>query len=177
MTEEVESPMERVHEDMHHAAAHSQEDWQKWAALLAALYAVLSAVAGMQSAHFANDAMIEQIEASDKWGYYQAKGLKAMTVESEREVLKALGKDPGITQDPARYKQEQEEIKKDAEEKVAAAKAHLQQHEVLARGVTMFQVSIAVIAIGVLSRRRQFVMVSVVMTGLGLFFLLQGLLH
>ena len=62
MTEEIESPVESVSEDLHHHAEHSSESWLKWCALLAATYAVLAAVAGLQSSHFANDAMIEQID-------------------------------------------------------------------------------------------------------------------
>ncbi len=176
MTEEIESPVESVSEDMHHHAEHSAESWLKWCAVLAATYAVLAAIAGLQSSHFANDAMIEQIEASDQWGYYQAKGIKAMVAESERDILRQLGKDAGKSPDPDKYKKEQEDIQKDAQEKVEAAKRHLVQHEILSRAVTMFQVSIAVIAIAVLTKRRPFALLSAAMSLLGLYFLAAGLM-
>jgi hypothetical protein len=175
MTEEIESPVESVSEDLHHHAEHASESWLKWCAMLAATYAVLAAVAGLQSSHFANDAMIEQIQASDQWGYYQAKGVKAMVAESERDILRQLGKEVDKAPDPEKYKKEQEDIQKDAEEKVEAAKVHLTQHEVLSRAVTMFQVSIAVIAIAVLTKRRPFAILSGGMSLLGLLFLVQGL--
>jgi hypothetical protein len=179
MPEEIESPVESVSEEMNHHAEHAGESWLKWCALAAACYAVLAAVAGLQSSHFANDAMLEQIEASDQWSYYQAKGIKAMVAESERHILKQLGKEPDqATPDPEKYKKEQEDIQKDAQEKVDSAKAHLMQHEILSRAVTMFQVSIAVIAviaISVLTRRRHFALFSVAMSALGLFFLVQAL--
>jgi hypothetical protein len=81
----------------------------------------------------------------------------------------------GKAPDPDKYKKEQEDIQKDAEEKVEAAKGHLAQREVLSRAVTMLQVSIAMIAIAVLTKRRPFALLSAGMSLLGLLFLLQGL--
>ena len=55
------------------------------------------------------------------------------------------------------YKNEQEEIKRKAEEKEQASERHLHSHVIFARAVTMFQVAIAVAAISVLTRRRRLI--------------------
>jgi hypothetical protein len=65
-----------------------------------------------------------------------------------------------------RYEKEQEEIKSEAEHKQAAAKSNFHKHEVFARGVTMFQIAIAIAAISALTRKRHFWVVSLLF-GLG----------
>ena len=70
-----------------------------------------------------------------------------------------------------RYEKEQEEIQSDAEHKEAAAKSNFHKHEVFARGVTMFQIAIAIAAISALTRRRKFWMVSLLFGVVGCVFL------
>ena len=175
--EDMESPVEHLQEKLHHIAEHSGETWLKWSALLSALFAVLAAISGLQSAHYADRAMIEQIEASDQWSFYQAKGIKAKVIESQKEILSELGK---TTEDQTKkiekYATEQEEIKKIADEKVHAAKEHLEKHEVLARGVTLYQVAIAMIAITVLTRRKHFLLLAGALGVVASYFLVTGLL-
>ena len=178
MVEEADDPVEFIREEIHEAAHHMRESWLKWAALLSAIFAVLAAVSGLQSAHYANDAMIEQIEASDQWGYYQAKGTKAMVLESEMRILSQLGSTDAaaMQQQIEKYRHEQAEIKAEAESKVALSRAHLARHETLSRAVTLFQVAIAIIAITILTKRRRFLLVSVGAAGLGLFFFIASYL-
>ena len=71
----------------------------------------------------------------------------------------------------ARYEKEQEEIKSEAEHKEAAAKSNFHKHEVFARGVTMFQIAIAIAAISALTKKRRFWIVSLVFGAIGCAFL------
>jgi hypothetical protein len=70
-----------------------------------------------------------------------------------------------------RYEQEQEKIKSEAERKEAAAKSNFHKHEVFARGVTMFQIAIAIAAISALTRKRKFWIVSLLFGLVGCVFL------
>jgi hypothetical protein len=70
-----------------------------------------------------------------------------------------------------RYEKEQEEIKSQAEHKEAAAKLNFHKHEVFARGVTMFQIAIAIAAISALTRKRHFWIVSLFFGVVGCVFL------
>jgi hypothetical protein len=70
-----------------------------------------------------------------------------------------------------RYEKEQEEIKSKAEGNEAAAKLNFHKHEVFARGVTMFQIAIAIAAISALTRKRSFWFVSLVFGLFGCVFL------
>jgi hypothetical protein len=67
--EEAEVPLEHLHEEIHHHAEHDGTPWISWVALSTAVLAVLAAIAGLLSGSHANEAMMNQIEASDQWGY------------------------------------------------------------------------------------------------------------
>ena len=76
----------------------------------------------------------------------------------------------------AKYEEEQGEIKTEAERKQSEARANFHRHEVFARGVTMFQIAIAVAAISALTRKRRFWLVSLVFGAAGCVFLALGML-
>lgn len=176
--EEPEVPLEQTHEDIHHHAVASGKRWTMGVALSSAILAALAAVTSLMAGHHSNEAMVEQIKSSDQWNYYQAKGVKANVLASKMDMLAALEKpvDPKDKEKLAEYKKEQEEIKKIAEEREKASESHLHSHVIFARGVTLFQVAIAVGAISVLTHRRRFWYVSMSFGAAGALFLLQGLL-
>lgn len=177
--EEIEVPTEQAMEEIHHAAHESKERWISRVALGSALLAGLAAVTALLSGHHANEAMIDQMHATDQWSYYQAKGVKAAVLSSKLEILTALNKGPASEKDLeklAEYKKEQEEISEKAKEKEHHSQESLKHHVIFARGVTMFQVAIAVAAISVLTRRRRYGWVSLGFGAVGVLFLVQGLL-
>jgi len=91
--EEIEIPTEHLHEQLNESAHENAERWILMVALTAALLAVLAAITALLAGHYANEAMIEQIQASDQWSYYQAKGIKSAVLESKIDLLKTLGKE------------------------------------------------------------------------------------
>jgi hypothetical protein len=167
--EEAEIPLEHLHEQVHHSAEHSREAWISWVALSTAILAVIAAIAGLLSGHHANEAMMNQIEASNQWNYYQAKSIKASVLDAKMSLTGAPNESDQSKRD--RYEKEQEQIKSDAEHKEAAAKSNFHKHEVFARGVTMFQIAIAIAAISALTRKRHFWVVSLLFGVVGCVFL------
>ena len=177
MTEELESFSEKLEEDIHHAAEHAKEDWLKWSALFSALFAVMAAISGLSASHYANQAMIEQIRSSDEWSHYQAKVIKALVAETGRDIVAKLDDTDAVPPQQAKvekYRNDQEEIHKKAEELEKASERHLEQHETLAKSVTFFQVAIALIAITVLTRKRYFLLVAIALGLTGSVFLALG---
>jgi hypothetical protein len=168
--EETEVPLEHLHEHVRESAEHSRETWISWVALSTAILAVLAAIAGLLSGQYANEAMMSQIEASDQWNYYQAKSIKASVLDAKISLAGVPNESDQLTRE--RYEKEQEKIKSDAEHKEAAAKSNFHKHEVLARGVTMFQIAIAIAAISALTRKRSFWFVSLVFGIIGCVFLI-----
>jgi LPS O-antigen subunit length determinant protein (WzzB/FepE family) len=176
--ERPEVPLEQSQEEIFHHAHDAEEKWIMGVALTAALLAVIAAITALLAEHHANEAMLEQIQSSDKWNYYQAKGIKANLLVSKMELLTALGetvdaKDRGKLE---KYRKEQEAIKEEAEEKERASEAHLQHHTLLSRGVTLFQVGIAVGAISVLTKRKRFWYASLVFGMAGAMMFIWGMM-
>ena len=168
--EEAEVPLEHLHEKVKETAEHTGVTWISWVALSTAILAVLAAIAGLLSGEHANEAMMNQIESSDQWNYYQAKSIKASVLDAKMSLTGAPNEsDQSKLQ---RYEKEQEQIKSEAERKEAAAKSNFHKHEVFARGVTMFQIAIAIAAISALTRRRKFWIVSLIFGVVGCVFLI-----
>ena len=167
--EEAEVPLEHLHEHVKESAEHGGARWISWAALSTAILAVLAAIAGLLSGKHANEAMMNQIEASDQWNYYQAKSIKASVLDAKMSLAGTPNESDQSKRD--RYEKEQEEIKSEAERKEAAAKSNFHKHEIFAGGVTMFQIAIAVAAISALTKIRPFWIVSLLFGGAGCVFL------
>ena len=172
--EEAEVPLEDLQEHVQHTAEHGGPSWISWVALSTAILAVLAAIAGLLSGSHANEAMMSQIEAADHWAFYQAKGIKASVLDAKMSLSGT-----STEQDHAkaeRYQEEQNEIQAEAKKKEREAKQNFHQHEVFARGVTMFQIAIAIAAISALTKKRRFWIVSLLFGAVGGVFLVLGFL-
>ena len=176
--EAPEVPTEHLHEQLEHSAEHARERWITGVALSSAIIAALAAVASLLAGANANEAMILQMKASDQWNYYQAKGVKMNVLNSKIDLLTALGKTPN-PKDRAKakeYKDEQQKISDDANREQAESKEHLENHETMAKAVTVFQVAIAVGAVAALTRRRSFWYVSLLAAVFGAYVFGGGLI-
>ena len=174
--EDPEVPTEQLHEEINAHAGHG-ERWTLGVALSSAILASLAAVSSLNAGHYANEAMISQIESANQWSYYQAKSIKEAQLRSKMDILEALGK-PAAEADQRKFNQYEDDKEKSqhkAEELEHQAKHFLRTHQVLARSVTMFQVAIAVGAISVLTKRRKFWLVSLCFGAIGMAFALQSL--
>ena len=182
MPEEIEVPVEHLHEAIHEAAhghgapAHGTS-FNMLVALSSALLAVVAAVSALMAGHFANEAMIEQIHASDHWAFFQAKSIKSSILQSKIELLTGLGKPSGASDEQkiADYATEQKDISKKAKDLEKESEHHMQQHQVLARTVTLLQIAIALSAIAVLTKKKPLWYMSLVGGAAGIYFLVQAL--
>ncbi|HSE12241.1 MAG TPA: DUF4337 domain-containing protein [Rudaea sp.] len=135
-------------------------------AILAALAAIASLKAGgtvNESLALKTEATRLQAEASDQWGYYQAKGLKATMTEASRNTWVALGKTPPdeLARNEERYADDQrksmekaKELEKQRDERSAEADHLMHRHHFFAQSVALLQVSIALGAVAALTRKR-----------------------
>ncbi|MEI6713940.1 MAG: DUF4337 domain-containing protein [Verrucomicrobiota bacterium] len=177
--EQPEVPLEHVQEHLEHEAHHSGNGFVSLVAVSTAILAAFAAVASLLAGGHANEAMMEQIQSSDQWAFYQAKSIKASILQTKMAVLTAQGQ-PANPKDQEKldgYSKEQEEIKKIAEEKHHHAESHLHRHERLASGVTLLQIAIAIGAISALTKSRLFWGLSMCAGLGGIYFLLLDLLH
>jgi hypothetical protein len=181
MPEEIEVPTEHLHETIHEAAEehhHHMGGFNMQVALSTAILAVVAAVSALLAGHAANEAVLEQIEASDKWNFYQAKSIKEAVLSTKLALIVAMGKtiEGKDTQKALEYKTDMEEIKKEAEAKEAESGKHMHEHVILARAVTLFQIAIALAAVAVLTKKRPLWLASLALGVIGAFFFVRGLL-
>jgi hypothetical protein len=177
MPEEIEAPTEHLQEQLHEAAEKPEAKWIPYVALTAALLAVAAAIAALLAGHHANEAMLEQMRATDQWAFFQAKGIKSAVLESKLDLLKALGKE---TSDEERghlatYEAERKKIEDTGNELERSSEKHMGHHNKLARAVTVFQIAIALAAIAVLLRRRSVWGLSCLLGAVGAVFLVLGI--
>ena len=158
--EEQEVSLESVNESIHEHK--NKVSWAEKVALTTALLAVFAAMSSLFSTHESDKAILREIQASNQWAYYQAKGIKSMMAQ--------------IPADKARYKIQQEEIAKGATKKSEQSEHAMQTHEFFAYAVTLFQVATAIGAIAVLVTKKSFWHTSIALGILGMIFALRALL-
>jgi hypothetical protein len=192
MPEEPEIETEKLHEAIKEELEHEGGGFLKRIALTTAILAAFAAIASLKAGATVNEALVLkteatrlQAEASDQWAFYQAKGLKAAIERASSASWTAVGKEPParFAEEEKRYKDEQAEIRKKAEEKEHArdeksneADHLLHRHHGFANTVALFQISIALGAVAALTRNRLVWFGSMGVGLVGLLFFAQALL-
>ena len=129
-------------------------------ATVGALFAYMGGATQANAGLYKNNAAIKKTEASNQWNFYQAKSSK----QNLSELALALVPDdrkPIYTKEIERYKLEKAEIKTAAEKLEAESKtwddrsdAELHLHHRWAQATTALQISIALAAIALLTKRK-----------------------
>ena len=132
-------------------------------AIIATVGALFSYMGGATQANaglYKNNAAIKKTEASNQWNFFQAKSTKQSLAEFARD-LAPEDKRPNYQGKIDRYEKEKGEIKSDAEklEKEAttwdkSSDEQMHQHHRWAQATTVLQVSIAMAAIALLTRKK-----------------------
>ena len=171
--EAPEVPLEQVQEHIEHHAHAEHDSFVSLIALSTAVLAAFAAIVSLLAGDHANEAMISQIQASDQWALYQAKGIKSAVLGSKIDMLTAQGQKASEKDEEKfkRYAEEQKEINEKATDLEKEAAAHLRKHKLLAPAVTMFQIAIAVGAISALTKKKAFWGLSLLfgLAGIGFF--------
>jgi uncharacterized protein DUF4337 len=189
MPDEIEVPTEHLHETINEEAEKAHEGggggderralpWIPVVALSSAVMAVIAAIASLLAGHHANEGVLDQITASDRWAYYQSKSIKAAVLQTKIDLLTELQRTPkpeDATQ-VAKYKAEEATIEREAHELEHGSHQHMTRHAAFAKTVTLFQIAIALSAISVLARRKWLWYGGLVLSTGGLVFLVQALL-
>ena len=154
--------------ELEHAAQHGDKDRfpgqiAVMTAILATIGALFAYMGGATQANaglYKNNAAIKKTEASNQWNYYQAKSGK-QNLSELAVALVADDKKPQYLAEVERYKKEKAEIKVGADKFEAEAKewdtqsdAQMHLHHRWAQATTALQISIALAAIALLTRRK-----------------------
>ena len=153
--------------EMEHAAQHGADGMAGQLAVITAVLATIGAICsymgGATQADAAlakNDAAIRKTEASDQWNFYQAKNQRQSIAELALELVPAERR-ADWQKNVEKYKSDKEPIMAKARELEEQGKAFdekseqlMHQHHRWAEATTLLQVSIALAAIALLTRRR-----------------------
>jgi glycosidase len=154
--------------EVEHAAKHGSADSMAGTiavitAILATVGALFAYMGGATQANaglFKNNAAIKKTEASNQWNFYQAKSSKQNLAELAIALVPEDRK-AGYKDEVERYKKEKAEIKLAAEKLEAESQnwdaqsdSQLHLHHRWAQATTALQVSIAMAAMALLTRRK-----------------------
>jgi hypothetical protein len=159
-----------VHAPHDHEVEHRAEHGDNFASRIAVATAILATVGAMfsfQGGTAQNDALIykneqaiRKTEASDQWGYYQAKGNKQNLAELGASLAQG-DVAQRYQQQVEQYKQDKEAIKAKAEaleQQAAVAEQQsehaLHRHHRWAMSITTIQIAISLAAITLLTRKK-----------------------
>jgi len=161
--------------ELEHAAQHAAEGHHgvaggsmtnqiaMFTAVIATVGAIFAYMGGATQANaglYKNNAAIKKTEASNQWNFYQAKSSKQNLSELAL-VLVGDDRKPNYQKEVERYKLEKAEIKLAADKLEAEAldwdrksEEQMHQHHRWAQATTALQVSIALAAIALLTRKK-----------------------
>jgi Na+/glutamate symporter len=129
-------------------------------ATVGALFGYMGGATQANASLYKNNAAIKKTEASNQWNYYQAKSSKQNLSELALELAPVTRKE-FYEGEIKRYKLEKTDIKKDAEKLELESKAwddksdqQMHEHHRWAQATTALQVSIALAAIALLSKKK-----------------------
>ena len=167
--------------ELEHAAQHNPEGMAGQLAVITAILATVGALfayeGGATQANaglLKNEAAIKKTEAANQWAYYQSKSTKQSLAEFARD-LAPEDKRNAYQAKVDRYETEKNDIKKEAErldaesrQKDEASEAQMHQHHRWAQATTALQISIAMAAIALLTKRRWLEWATLGLGGMGI---------
>ena len=146
-------------------------------AVIATVGALFSYMGGATQANaglYKNNAAIKKTEASNQWNFFQAKSTKQSRAEVSRDLTLVDGDKAKYQAKIERYEKEKTDIKIAAEKLEAESGAwdkssdeQMHQHHRWAQATTVLQVSIALAAIALLTRKRWLEYAMFALAGVG----------
>jgi hypothetical protein len=165
----------------------AKDPFEKRAAVTIAILAVVLAVVGNKGDNAKTDAIIKTNEATNKWAYYQAKGIKGSIASAEHELLVLLAPaqiadadtakkitqlrsdvEARLKSAPEDYKAEQVVIKMEAEAAEKDAERGSRVNDRCDQGSLALQIAIVIASVSILARSRAFWIGSIILGVIGI---------
>lgn len=155
----------------------SQEARKSKVPLYIAVLAACLALVSMAEGDVKERALGAQIEASNKWAYFQAKNIRKTNSETAAEILESLGKAELAQKWRAtatRYGNEKDAIKKEAREQQAIRTHGLKQSAYFAIAIALLQIAIVLATAALILGGGFMLSTSVLFAALALLFTFNG---
>ena len=144
-------------------------------ATVGALFGYMGGATQANAGLYKNNAAIKKTEASNQWNYFQSKSTKQSLAELARDLAASADDKAKYQAKVDRYEKEKGEIKTVADKLEADAKdwdhqsdEQIHQHHRWAQATTALQVSIALAAIALLTRKKWLEYAMFVAGGVGI---------
>jgi hypothetical protein len=147
-----------VDEELHEHAEHAKEPFDKKVAVTMAIIAAMLAIDGVMGHLLTTEELLLQQKASDQWSYYQAKSIRRYDSEVAADLFKGfhdLGSEPVEKYKKAaeKYRQDDDEISKEAKGLEAESKMKGEQAHCLDYGEVFLELGIVFASMAILTKR------------------------
>jgi len=145
-----------VSEELQEHTEHAKDPFDKRVAATMAILAAGLAIVSVLGHIYTTEELLLQQKASDQWSYYQAKSIRRYESEVARDMFAAMrndGKSAEYTKNAERYRKEDEEIQKQAQE--LENESHIKGRQALRLhfGEVFLEISIVFASLAILSKR------------------------
>jgi hypothetical protein len=148
-----------VSEELHEQAEHARDPFDKRVAATMAILAAALAIVSVLGHITTTEELLLQQKASDQWSYYQAKSIRRYESEVARDMFAAMrndAKSEEYTKNGERYRKDDDEIQKQAQELENESHVRGRQALRLHFGEVFLEISIVLASLAILSKRALF---------------------
>lgn len=173
-------------------ADEKKEPWLNYLALTTIIFAVAATLSTFKGGGYSTKSMLSQEQASDKWSYFQSKGMKMYIYETQKEalalnILRIPDSEKSVKEayqkkindfgmSIKKFEKEKAEIKKEAEQ-LESLRDEAQIHsKAFGMAVIFLQISILLSSIGALIKRKYLWYGAIGVGAVGIFYFLNGFL-
>ena len=161
-----------IEEELQEHAEHAKGPFDKRVAATMAILAAALAIVSVAGHITTTDELLLQQKASDQWSYYQAKSIRRYESEVARDLFGSMNnaaKSSEYAKNADRYRQDDEEIQKQARELEEESHLHNRQALRLHFGEVFLEISIVFASLAILSGRAVMWYGSLVLGTIGIF--------
>jgi len=175
---------EELHELQEHAEHAKHDPSLAPVSLTMAILAVLVAIVSLLGHRAATEAVLNQARAADQWAYYQAKNIRGhedKLFASLTNIVPAAGSEAvtkireDYLKESERYSEEQKEIESKAQELEKEAALEHRRADRYDLGEVFLEIALVITSITLLSGRRVFWKLGLLLGGFGMVLALTGL--
>jgi hypothetical protein len=171
-------------------ADEKKDPWLNYLALTTIIFAVAATLSTFKGGGYSTRSMLNQEQASNKWSYFQSKGMKLYLYETQRDLMvldvqripkseKSVIESYQLKIDEygksvKRYEKEKAEIKKDAESSEALRDEAKKHSNEFGLAVIFLQISILLSSIAALIKRKYLWVIGMGVGLVGIVYFMNG---
>jgi hypothetical protein len=171
-------------------AEERKDPWLNYLALTTIIFAVAATLSTFKGGGYSTRSVLSQEQASNKWSYFQSKGMKLYLYETQRDMLvlnvqqvpksnqslieSYQKKIEDYDKSVKRYENEKEDIKKDAEAFEATRDEAKKHSNEFGLAVIFLQISILISSIAALIKKKYLWLLGIGVGAVGLLYFANG---